>query len=434
MATPARGATISIYTIRANFSGGNLDAGWNAAYNTNMLNMAWYRGRYYYSGYYGYRYFPGSGALDIYTYFTAATGNCNCCCQCCCGGCCFNENSLVLMRDGSQKRICDIVEGDQVVNSRGSYNTVKKMKTTVVGNRKMIKFKRSEFFVTDDHLFLTDKGWKTWRPDRYADGTRENDHLLEGENREYSLQAGDMMVFFENGVEKLIPYDPSEVEEHDFNSEDTVYDITLDGDNTFIVEGFVVHNCGGTCFLAGTPVTMADGSIKKIEDVKVGEYVMGAFGEANIILAKDDPFLGNRYMYRINGEHETSDDHPHVSVDKKFYAPEEGPAHEEWGNFFDCELEDGSHEMWLNVGLTKRKVQKMTTGIELVTQGGSKVVDTIEKYQLPPDTKLYNFVVGGSHTYLVNGYAVTGWPREDDFDYDTWTPTGKVLTIEDYRK
>jgi hypothetical protein len=275
MATPARGATIDIYTIRANFSGGNLDAGWNAAYNTNMLNMGWYAGRYYYSAYYGYRYFPGASNLDMYTYFTAASGNCNCCCQCC---------------------------------------------------------------------------------------------------------------------------------------------------------------CTGTCFLAGSLVTMADGTTKKIEDVKVGDYVMGAFGEANVILAKDDPWLGDRYMYKINDEHDTSDDHPHVSTDKQFYAPEENAAYDEWGSYFDCELADGSHEMWLNVGLTKRKLKKLTVGVELITTKGGKVVDSIEKYKLPPDTKLYNFVVGGSHTYFVNGYAVTGWPREDDFDYDKWEPTGKILNIDDYRK
>ena len=39
---------------------------------------------------------------------------------------------------------------------------------------------------------------------------------------------------------------------------------------------------------------------------------------------------------------------------------------------------------------------------------------------MPSDTQLYNLVVGGSHTYHVDGYAVTGWPREDDFDYDRW--------------
>ena len=52
---------------------------------------------------------------------------------------------------------------------------------------------------------------------------------------------------------------------------------------------------------------------------------------------------------------------------------------------------------------------------------------------MPPETKLYNFVVGGSHTYFVNGYAVTGWPREDDFDYDKWESKGIQLTLDDYR-
>jgi hypothetical protein len=28
--------------------------------------------------------------------------------------------------------------------------------------------------------------------------------------------------------------------------------------------------------------------------------------------------------------------------------------------------------------------------------------------------------MSGSHTYHVDGYAVTGWPSEHDFDYDTW--------------
>jgi len=31
-----------------------------------------------------------------------------------------------------------------------------------------------------------------------------------------------------------------------------------------------------------------------------------------------------------------------------------------------------------------------------------------------------NLVISGSHTYHVDGYAVTGWPREDDFNYDNW--------------
>ena len=178
---------------------------------------------------------------------------------------------------------------------------------------------------------------------------------------------------------------------------------------------------------------MADGSVKEIQNVKVGDFVLGAFGEHNEILAKDNVILGDRWMYAINGEHDTSDDHPHVSLDRQFYSNDVDAIYKEWGGYYACELADGSLEMWLNIGLTKTRVQPLEKGITLLTTTGPRLVETIEPYRLPPQTRLYNFVVGGSHTYFVNGYCVTGWPREDDFDYRTWQPTGKILTIDDYR-
>ena len=276
MATPARGATIDIYTIRANFSGGNLDAGWNAAYNTNMLNMAWYRGRYYYSGYYGNRYFPSTGALDIYTYFTAASGNCNCCCQCCCGG--------------------------------------------------------------------------------------------------------------------------------------------------------------TTCFLGSSYTTMADGSRKMIRDVKIGDWLMGAFGEANQVLASEDLILGDRPMFVINYTHHTTADHPHVTVDKGFVVIDPEETLKEWGAWFRCELADGSFVMLNNIGLdnAKDRIKQMYIGDKLQTISGPAAVERIDDYYLPPDTKLYNFVMSGSHTYSVDGYFVTGWPRDDDFDYVEWKQKGETSKVEDW--
>ena len=71
-------------------------------------------------------------------------------------------------------------------------------------------------------------------------------------------------------------------------------------------------------------------------------------------------------------------------------------------------------------GLAPERINKLTTGVELKTIEGSRVVNTLEVYSMPPETQLYNLVVGGSHTYHVDGYAVTGWPREDDFNYDLW--------------
>lgn len=190
---------------------------------------------------------------------------------------------------------------------------------------------------------------------------------------------------------------------------------------------------GSSCFLEGSLILMADGTTKEIQDVAVGDYVVGAFGERNQIIAKDIVTLGNRWMYSINGEHETSGEHPHVSPERQFYSIDVGDIYKEWGQRFECELADGSLELWTNVGLTKTKVKPLEIGLTLIKDTGPRIVETIEPYRLPPETRLYNFVVGGSHTYFVDGYAVTGWPREDDFDYAEWKPTGKILTVDDYR-
>jgi len=178
---------------------------------------------------------------------------------------------------------------------------------------------------------------------------------------------------------------------------------------------------GGSCFLAGSPVKMGDGSFKPIETVLPGDTVVGAFGELNTIRGLDFVVLGDRNMYNINNEHDTSDDHPHISPDRKFYSPEVDAIYKEWGHDFPVILQDGSIEMWTNTGLSKGMINTLTQGIVLQTLNGPKMVETFTQYRMPPETKLYNLVVAGSHTYTVNGYAVTGWPTEVDFDYSTWT-------------
>jgi len=81
------------------------------------------------------------------------------------------------------------------------------------------------------------------------------------------------------------------------------------------------------------------------------------------------------------------------------------------------------HEIDLYLyGLNPSRLLNIVEGVELKTVEGSRKVTTLKHYDLSPDTQLYNLVTTGSHTYHVDGYAVTGWPREDDFDYDTWTP------------
>lgn len=177
----------------------------------------------------------------------------------------------------------------------------------------------------------------------------------------------------------------------------------------------------GPCFLAGALVTMADGSEKAIENVRVGDIVLGAFGEHNTVLALHRPLLGLNTMSAINGDHHTSSHHPHVSVDKKFYAVKPAVVMATtYGQYHQVLDEHGFPSSRFLHGLKQGRVGELTLGIELKTVEGSRSVSSLDTYAMPSDTQLYNLVLSGSHTYYVDGYAVTGWPREDDFDYDAW--------------
>jgi len=167
---------------------------------------------------------------------------------------------------------------------------------------------------------------------------------------------------------------------------------------------------------------MADGSQKVIENVRVGDTVLGAFGETNTVVALHRPLLGSALMCKINDEHSTTNHHPHISIDRKFYCG--NPAlvsGSTYGRVHKVIDADGTVVDRMLHGLKKERILPLSVGVELKTVEGSRTTKTLETYAMPPDTQLYNLVVGGSHTYHVDGYAVTGWPREDDFDYDTWT-------------
>jgi len=179
-----------------------------------------------------------------------------------------------------------------------------------------------------------------------------------------------------------------------------------------------IDNC---CFLAGSLIALADG-LKPIEEVRVGDLVVGAFGEINRVIALQPTVLGSGRMMRINGEHSSTSHHPHVSVNRQFYTANPSTVEKTtYGSMFPVIDASGNTVVRMMHGLKQGRVGELNTGVELKTLEGSRTVKTIELYDLPPETKLYHLVVDGSHTYHAEGYAVTGWPDENDFDYDNWT-------------
>jgi hypothetical protein len=175
------------------------------------------------------------------------------------------------------------------------------------------------------------------------------------------------------------------------------------------------------CFLEDALVTMADNTTKLIKDVNVGDIVLGAFGEHNTVLALHRPLLGNNTMTNINNDHHTSSHHPHISVDKQFYSVKPALVMSNTYGKYHIVLDENmeKYQRFL-AGLKKGRVNQLELGIQLQTINGPSEVKSLDTYEMAPETQLYNLVLSGSHTYYVDGYAVTGWPNEKDFDYDKW--------------
>ena len=143
-------------------------------------------------------------------------------------------------------------------------------------------------------------------------------------------------------------------------------------------------NPPSSCFIAWTKVTMADGSQKNIEDVKIWEKLLWADWIVNTVLWYDRPVLWERHLWSINGsEYFVSDEHPFKTT--------------EWWKSFDPEMT----KLEIDLDTTELKVWDI-----LIKNNGLEVIKSIEYIEWEDDTQLYNFVLDGDHTYYANSYLV----------------------------
>ena len=193
-----------------------------------------------------------------------------------------------------------------------------------------------------------------------------------------------------------------------------------------------------SCFPAGTLVTMADGSTKKIEEVKIGEYLLGAHGQINQVLALDRPLVGKRPMVVINDELVTTPTHPVLKTSGEFAVLSVAAYMVAENGIAQTVITDdsGTTESWILPGLLPEDMdlmQELAIGDVVHTSTGTKTVESIALVQMSEDEVLYNFVMSGSHTYHAQGYVVTGFINSHDFDYRTWQPRGEAYTVETFR-
>ena len=148
---------------------------------------------------------------------------------------------------------------------------------------------------------------------------------------------------------------------------------------------FVATDCGsgtGTCFVKGTKVYMADGSLKNIEDVKIDDIVLGKDGSRNKVLGYERPFIGKRTTYVINGEIEVTGDHPFLTAG--------GWKVNDVGMFNSMPRS------------LKEKPAKLKVGDRLIMREGQLPVSRIEEHKSrPAQETVYDLKLDGDHTYYV---------------------------------
>ncbi len=129
---------------------------------------------------------------------------------------------------------------------------------------------------------------------------------------------------------------------------------------------------GGSCFLAGTKILMANGQTLPIEKVKVGDFVM-AFDEKTKTLKKD----------RVKEFFEHKSD-KYLIINERLKLTENHPVY--------------SQGKWIEIG-------KLQIGDSLLnSKGESETITSIR--EVKEKVKVYNLEVNPYHTYIAEGVVV----------------------------
>ena len=167
--------------------------------------------------------------------------------------CFIDENVEILMSDGIEKKLSEIIIGDEIINNNGNVvKVIKKIENEYRGDIYSISVygKEKSIFVTADHLyFVNEKNVKKWKR---ADEINLGDNVYGKNNKIYSVV----------NIEKKY-------------YEGRVFCIVTNGENydacSFIANGLVNHNCdpyvhAAICLHADLPMSKLVLRMPKMKD------------------------------------------------------------------------------------------------------------------------------------------------------------------------
>ena len=144
---------------------------------------------------------------------------------------------------------------------------------------------------------------------------------------------------------------------------------------------------------------MSNGSLKLIQNVEIGEELIGKDGLVNKVIEFHRPKLGDmddiaphkqRMVSINNGGFDTSEDH-------MFYTTDDDADNWKAPNAESCKI---IHKKVLEEeGVIN--MQDLQIGDHIITPNGTIKVESIEFKEDDPDLPLYNFILDGNKTYHV---------------------------------
>lgn len=164
--------------------------------------------------------------------------------------CCFTGETTVLMADGTAKPIAAIEIGELVMGQHGDANRVAGLYKVTLGERLLYGANGSRPFFTAEHPFLTRAGWAAVD---VSAGEREAPSLSL-RTLETGMQLARIDGVTHNAVSGAtalanaveIVWQPLVHLHFETRPAETpVYNLLLDGDHTYVANGFVVHNKDG---------------------------------------------------------------------------------------------------------------------------------------------------------------------------------------------
>ena len=144
---------------------------------------------------------------------------------------CFASGSKVLMADFKTKKIESVLLDDLVLGRDGKINKVIKLYHHPIQEQTLFKI-NNDLELTDSHPMLTTQGWKSFSPEKTKSIHPDLD--IAGK-----LELGDLLIMYSEN-KKEYELELTTIQKRKCIC--PVFNLDVDGDDTFVVNNFVGHN------------------------------------------------------------------------------------------------------------------------------------------------------------------------------------------------